>query len=226
MTTLEQIDADGALCEALDTAYGSTRAEFLAKAALGSAALIGAIAAAPPAHAQGGDTAILNFDLTFEYLQASFYNEAETLGTIASMSRDRAFWAVVLGTHERAHVKILREVLGRNAVAKPFFNFGGITEKQDEFTRTAVAMEDLTVALLTGQVPRFEDRRLTAAVFTLLTTEARHAAWARRIVGFQPVVRAFDEPKSISEVENVVAATNFIAARPRTRRSSQPRFTG
>jgi hypothetical protein len=111
-------------------------------------------------------------------------------------------------------------------VARPFFNFRGVTESEAAFTRTAVAMEDLTVALLAGQAPHFRNPQLVAAAFSLLTTEARHAAWARRIAGFLPVANAFDEPKTIGEVDRVVRSTRFIASRPRTRGRGSPRFTG
>ena len=226
--TLEELDRDGALLEAIDGLYGSTRAGFLRSALVGGGALLAALAAPSAANARElGDVGILNFDLTFEHLQATFYTEAERIGTIGRMSREKAFWAQTLGAHERAHVKILQSVLGAKAAKKPTFNFRGATDTEDEFVQTAVAMEDLTVTLLAGQAPRLESRRLVAAVFSLLTVEARHAAWARRIVGAQPVGEAFDEAKSIEEVGRLVDRTNFIAARARTAaRRRRPRFTG
>jgi hypothetical protein len=88
-------------------------------------------------------------------------------------------------------------------------------------------MEDLTVALLSGVTPQMHDRRLTAALFGLLTTEARHAAWARHIVGSTPAARSFDEPRSLDSVQGTITRTHFIAASPRmTKRRSRPRFTG
>jgi hypothetical protein len=87
-------------------------------------------------------------------------------------------------------------------------------------------MEDLTVALLSGQAPRFHNRELTAAVFSLLTTEARHAAWARRISGAVPVVSAFDQPKTLREVNDFVFRTRFLASQPLTLSRRTPRFTG
>ena len=93
---------------------------------------------------------MFNFGLRFEYLQATFYTQAEEIGTIDRMTARKQAWARVLGAHERAHVKILKSVLGPKAVRKPFFDFRGTTETDDGFTRTAVAMEDLTVALLGG----------------------------------------------------------------------------
>jgi hypothetical protein len=225
--TLAQIDADGAIQEAREAAGGSTRGRFLRSAVLGSAALLAGLS--DPAEAGAGrklDTAILNYGLAFEYLQAGFYTEAEALGTVRAMEAERETWARTLGAHERAHVRILKDVLGRRAAPKPFFDYRGVTEDPNEFTRTAVAMEDLTVALLGGQAPRVSDRGLRAAFFSLLSVEARHAAWARRIVGVQPVASAFDEPKTLAEVARVVRSTRFVVSQPRREGGGSPRFTG
>jgi hypothetical protein len=225
--TLEQIDHDEALLESIAILHGETRAGFLRKAAIGSAGLLAALAA--PARAADGvsDVDILNFGLRFERLQATFYTQAGELGTIGKMSARRQHWAEVLGAHERAHVRILKKILGDKAGKRPFFDFHGVTETDERFTRTAVAMEDLTVALLAGVTPRVHDRRLTAALFGLLTTEARHAAWARNIVGTTPAARSFDRPRTLDSVRGTVSRTHFIAAPPRmTSKRSRPRFTG
>jgi hypothetical protein len=227
LPTLAHIDADGAIEEALDTAVGSTRSQFLRSAALGSAALIAGLSeAAGAAPSPKQDIAILNYALAFEYLQAGFYTEAERLGTIRAMEAERERWARTLGAHERAHVKILKGVLRRRAAPKPFFDYRGVTEDPGAFTRTAVAMEDLTVALLGGQAPRVGDRALRSAFFSLLTVEARHAAWARRIVGVEPVASAFDPPKTLAEVNRVIRSTRFIVSRPKGEGRRAPRFTG
>ncbi|MFN2489750.1 MAG: ferritin-like domain-containing protein [Actinomycetota bacterium] len=225
--TLEELDQDGAFCDALERVQGPTRAEFLRKAVVGGGTLLAALAAPPrEALAKTDDISILNFDLTFEYLQATFYTETERVGTVDKMRPEMARWARVFGAHERAHVKILKDVLGDAGVKKPFFNFQGVTEDPTRFARTAVAMEDLTTALLAGQAPRINSRALVAAIFSLLTVEARHAAWVRNVVGFTPVVSAFDDPKSLTEVGRVVNDTNFIASRPQTQVRGAPRFTG
>jgi hypothetical protein len=227
MPTLEQIDVDGAVSEALAAVHGETRAGFLRKAVVGGGVLLGAFAAPPAARASARtDTRLLNFDLVFEYLQASYYTEAERIGTVAAMSPPRRRWARTLGAHEIAHVKIIKSVLGSAAVGKPTFNFRGITDSESEFLKTAVAMEDLTVALLNGQVGRIHDSGLRAALYGLITVEARHAAWARHLVGTQPVAGSFDAPKATSEVGRIVTGTHFIASRPRTSSRGRPRFTG
>jgi hypothetical protein len=227
--TLEDIDRDEALLETVAALHGDTRADLLRKAALGGAGML-AVLAAPASVAAAKrvtDVDILNFGLRFERLQATFYSEAETLGTVAAMAAPKQRWARVLGAHERAHVHIIKKILGRKAGKRPFFDFHGVTETDDGFTRTAVAMEDLTVALLAGVTPRVHDRGLTAALFGLLTTEARHAAWARNIVRTVPAASAFDEPRSLNGVRAVVANTRFISSPPRTRRRRRrPRLTG
>jgi hypothetical protein len=224
--TLSAVDRDEALSDAIAELYGQTRAELLRGTALGGAAMLAALVAPTDAAAEVSDLGILNFGLRFERLQATFYTEAEEIGTIRAMPADKQRWARVLGAHERAHVRIFKKVLGRRAEARPFFDFGDATGSDAQFTRTAVAMEDLTVALLAGVTPRVENRRLTAALFGLLTTEARHAAWARHIVGTTPAAQAFDEPRTLSDVGGVVDRTHFIVRRPRTSRRRRPRFTG
>jgi hypothetical protein len=223
--TLETVDRDEALTSAVAELCGTTRADFLRTTALGGSALLAALAA-PAAAAQLSDVDILRFGLRFERLQATFYTQAEELGTIGSMASGKQEWARTLGAHERAHVKIIKEVLGPKAEGPPTFDFANANETPAAFTRTAVAMEDLTVALLGGITPQIHDRGLTAALFGLLTVEARHAAWARHIAQALPVPRAFDAPQSLSSVRRAVARTRFIVAPPKTVANSRPRYTG
>jgi hypothetical protein len=86
--TLEQIDRDEALLEAVAALHGNTRADFLRTAALGSGALLAALAT--PASAAAADRVtdveILNFGLRFERLQATFYSEADSVGTVGKMA--------------------------------------------------------------------------------------------------------------------------------------------
>jgi hypothetical protein len=228
--TLEELDTDGAIQEDIADLYGGSRADFLRKAALGGSALVAALAA-PPVVAgktsKANDVRIFQYALNFEYLQATFYTETERSGTVAAMERAKAVWAKTLGAHERAHVKIIQQVLGDAAGKKPFFNFRGNTESEAKFTRTAVAMEDLTTALLIGVTPALHSRGLAAAAFSLLTVEARHAAWARHLAGVVPVAGAFDRPKPVSEVDRIVASTRFISTlAPKTTARARPRFVG
>jgi hypothetical protein len=224
--TLADVDRDEALGEGLAELYGTTRAGFLRTAALGGAAMLTALATPAEAAAEATDVAILDFGLRFERMQATFYTQAEEMGTVGRMPAARQRWARTLGAHERAHVKIIKQVLGPKAGPRPFFDFGSANETEAAFTRTAVAMEDLTVALLAGVTPEIGDRALTSALFGLLTVEARHAAWARHLAGATPAPAAFDKARTLHSVRGAVARTNFVSARPRTSGSGRPGFTG
>jgi rubrerythrin len=222
--TLEQLDRDGALVEAATRVAGDSRADFLRKATIGGAVLIGALAVPSDGDsATASDVDILNYALTLEYVQAAFYTETERIGAMRGQAR-RA--TRVLGAVERAHVDALRSVLGRAAVKRPTFNFRGTTESQTPFLKTAVAFEDLAVAAYKAQAPRIRSRAVLASAVAIHSVEARHAAWMRHLFGIRPAVNAFDEPRSKAQVLRIVSSTRFITSRGRTTGRGRPRFTG
>jgi Ferritin-like domain len=222
---LDQLDRDGALRESSAQVPRETRRDFLLGAlAGGGAALAALIVAEPGKTATRTDVDILNYALTLEYLQAAFYTEAErrqALRTPLAKQTTR-----VLGAVERAHVRALRNALGAAAVAKPFFDFGGVTEDEDAFIKTAVAFEDLGTAAYKGQAYRIESPALLAAAISIHSVEARHAAWIRYLAGAPPASAALDEPKSMPEVRKLVASTGFVVQQPSTQSEEEPRFTG
>jgi ferritin-like protein len=218
--TLESVDEDGALAEALSTVSG-TRAELLRRVALGGAALL-AVTAAPASAApsRSKDIAILNYALTLEYLQAAFYTEALDLGSLHGALEEQAR---IVGAHERGHVAALRKTLGGAAVKRPKFNFRGSTESPEAFRKTAVAFEDLAVAAYKGQAPNIQSKAYLMAAISIHSVEARHAAWIRRLAGSLPAAKPFDEPLSDTKVRRIVASTRFIV---QTQRKMHPPFTG
>jgi rubrerythrin len=218
---LQAVDRDGAIEETRVRALTSRRA-FLGLTAAGVALALGRAQGADAALPKG-DVDILNYALALEYLQASFYTEAERGGALTGKT---AKAARVVGAVERAHVTAFRKLLGSRAIKRPLFDFQGTTEQQQPFLKTAVAFEDLAVAAYKGQAPRIQSKSVLAAAVGIHSVEARHAAWMRHLFGITPAVRSFDQPSSRDEILRIVASTHFIAAQPKTRGRRTPKYTG
>ena len=220
--SVELLDSRAAVREALDEPSAPTRAEFFKRAIVGGGAfaagglLIGGLpTVALGQRSAGQDQEILNFALLLEYLESEFYVEAVQRG---SLSGETLEFARVVRDHELAHVEFLRTALGSAARDKPQFDFKDTTSDPDKFRATAVVLEDTGVAAYNGQGPRLRKQTLAAAA-TIVSVEARHAAWIRRIVGKPdydgraanyPAPVAFDAALTKKQVEDRVAATGFI----------------
>ncbi len=222
---LSTLDRDGALREAAAGLPASTRRAFLATAGVGaSAALLGGLGLVAAADAQANnDVSILNYALTLEYVQATFYTEAEHMGALEGVA---ARAAAQIGSVERAHVNALRDALGSKAVARPSFDFGDTVTDGDAFLRTAVAFEDLATAAYKGQLPNIQAQAYLAAALSIHSVEARHAAWIRYLAAQTPAANAVDLPISRGVAERIVTSTGFIVAAPATASRRSPRFTG
>jgi Ferritin-like domain len=224
---LADFDTDGAVRETCDSMQHHTRSTFVRGTLGATFAALGAVAVWPRGAAAArasSDVAILNFALALEYLQASFYTEAERIGALHGAVKHQA---EVVGMHERGHVKAFRQLLGAQAIKQPRFNFHGVTESQDAFRRTAVAFEDLAVAAYKGQAPLITSRSYLTGAIGIHSVEARHAAWIRRLAGFLPAPKAFDDPLDARRVVDIVNATRFVTLRdPHTSSGTPPHFTG
>ena len=220
----DDIDPSGLLREQVQDALGPTRAGFLF-GILGAAAagVMGRVSTAAAGTLSSGDAAILRFDLQFEYLQAAMYTEAVRIGHLSTKSREVAR---VVGAHEWAHARALKQLLGHHAVPRAHFDYHGVTEHEGAFIKTAVAFEDLTAALLKYQAARLESASILSAAASLHSVEARHAAWMRRLAGRLPTVTAFDEPISQKAAKRVIIDTGFFSQGPTTQSDLPPGFTG
>jgi len=178
---------------------------------------------ASAASAKTRDISILNFALTLEELQAAFYTEVERNKVLHGALKEQAD---TVGAVERAHVRAFRSALGRAAIKRPHFDFGGATEGSDAFRKTAVAFEDLAVAAYKGQATRIQSKAVLAAAVGIHSVEARHAAWMRELFGITPAVNAFDQAASRRKITGIVASTQFIVAQPATQGRRNPRYTG
>ena len=194
---------------------GLTRTRLLQRAVVGGGVVVaggvflgGLAGVAPAARSKAQDVKILNLVLQLEELEAAFYADAEARGALRG---ELAEFARVVGEHERAHVAFLRKALGDQAESKPTFNFGNTTSDRDRFVATAAFLEDTAVAAYNGQAANLTKPVLQAAA-TIVSVEARHAAWIRDIVGQPASPDATDTPATERQVRRAVAKTGFVKA--------------
>jgi len=220
--TLDLLDKDGAIREALDEGMQGTRADLFRRTIVGGGTflagglLIGGlpkIALGAPSAAQ--DVEILNFALLLEYLESEFYVRAVAGG---ALSGPTLVFATTVRDHELAHVNFLQTALGSAANPKPTFDFKGTTSNADAFRATSIVLEDTGVAAYNGQGPRLTKGTLAAAG-QIVSVEARHAAWIRHIVAGPsypnapadyPAPAVLDPALTKEQVEAAVGATGFI----------------
>ncbi|MBA2462449.1 MAG: ferritin-like domain-containing protein [Actinobacteria bacterium] len=213
--TWGELDTDGALQETVAAVAGDDRSEFLRKAAFGGAAVLGAggllgmLPATASAATPASDVAILNFALTLEYLEAEFYAGARKNAGI--FKGDTRNFVDVVAKHEATHVAFLKKALGSAAIKKPTFDFKGTNnQNQKTFEATAQLLEDTGVSAYLGQAPLIKTKAILAAAGSILTIEARHAAWMRHIRQVAPAPLAFDKPKTKAQILAAVKGTGFI----------------
>jgi hypothetical protein len=193
---------------------GSTRAQWLRRMVGGGAVLAGGAAIG----ARGGngtslaagqaeaDARILNLFLTLEYVQESFYGQAVQKGGLRG---ELLAFATAVGKQETAHVGFLRRSLGSSAAAKPAADFEAVLGTPARFRDLAVELEEAVIGAYVGQAPNLP-REIVATVATLVSVEARQAAWIRDIAGISPAPRAADPARPAEDVLAQLRRRGFI----------------
>ena len=225
--TLEDVDRDGALSEAIADLCGSTRADVPAQARRSAAPRCSPRSRRrESAAAQISDVGILNFGLRFERLQATFYTQADEMGTIGPMTPPQA--AVGADARRpRARARAHHQEGARaQGEGRPTFDFGKANETDAGFTRTAVAMEDLTVALLTGvDAARARPPAHRGAVRPADRRGAPRRVGAPHRRHRRPRRRAFDEPRTLDSVQRHDRRARISSRRPQVTSAAAARAT-
>ena len=173
----------------------SSRAGFFRGAGIAFAGAT-ALGAARFARAADRDQDALNLLLTVEYAEVGLYSAALEADRITGELR--AYAETVLG-QEREHLAALRQTLGAAAVAEPRQDFAEATRSPEAFADAAGRLEDLAVSAYNGQATEVSKQAFVAAA-TIVSVEARHAAWIRSIVDRPPAPDATDSPLNADEV--------------------------
>jgi hypothetical protein len=184
-----------------------SRSDVLLKGALAAGAVYGTLMVAPfvrSAFAAAGtsDVDILNFALTLEYLESTFYEEAMKK---VKASGELKKLIPLLASDEKQHVEALKgtiEKLGGKPVAEPKFNleYSGTSG----FLKLAETLENTGVGAYNGAAPSIKSKEVLGAAGSIVQVEARHAAAIALQNGQEPSPSAFDAPLTEKEVLKAV----------------------
>ena len=201
-----------AAVEVIDDSADLSRSEVILKGALAAGAVYGTLMVGPfvrraLAMSGEGDVGILNFALTLEYLESTFYKEAKTR---AGAKGELKSLIELIGKDEDQHVDALTgtiKKLGGKPVAEPKFNF----EYSDTagFLELAQTFEDTGVSAYNGAGPAIKSKEVLTAAGAIVQVEARHAAAIRLQNKEEPAPEAFDPSLPKSKV--LKAVEPFIA---------------
>ena len=190
-----------------------SRGDVILKGALAAGAVYGTFMVGPfvrSAFAMGGGTSdvdILNFALTLEYLESTFYEEAKKK---VKASGELKPLIKMLAGDEKQHVEALEgtiKKLGGKPVAKPTFNFE--YSGTSGFLKLAETFENVGVGAYNGAAPAIKSKEVLAAAGSIVQIEARHAAAIALQNGMEPAPEAFD--KALEEKEVLKDVEPFIS---------------
>lgn len=210
----------------------TSRRKFLAGSA---AALAGGALLAVPRVAEAHnppnpptDIDILNYALTLERLEATFYRRvldrysegdfqsSAYLSWLGANVRNHIYENFqAISNHEDTHVKTLVTVikgLGGKPVPPCEYNFG-ITSVESAL-KVARVLENTGVRAYDGAIAHIEAADYLTAGATIATVEARHASYLNLINGDEPFPKPFDEPVAPQKICNTVNST-FIVRSPK-----------
>ncbi|MEA2157408.1 MAG: hypothetical protein QOE11_3548 [Solirubrobacteraceae bacterium] len=131
------------------------------------------------------DLKIVNYALTLEYLEATFYQEVLDSGVI----KDKKIGdlAKALADTEQQHVDALiatAKSLGGTPATKPKTKFQDtIAKGATTILMTAATVENLGAAAYLGQAGNIKSKDILAAALSIHSVEARHAAALNMLVG-------------------------------------------
>jgi rubrerythrin len=161
------------------------------------------------------DIDVLNYALTLEHLEYSFYRDGIGLFNFGQDSRGQSIDTnfAAIRDHEGAHVETLASViadLGGTPVEEATYDFGDAYTDSMAFMMTAAALENTGVSAYDGAGQFISDPELLTAAGSIVAVEARHASYLNLLTGQIPFPAAFETPLTMDEVLEI--AGPFIAS--------------
>lgn len=166
------------------------------------------------------DGVILNYALTLEHLEDTFYREGLAKFTVddfkaANFTEETYNRITTISKDEETHVSFLTGALkaaGVDPVAACTYDFG--YKDVAGFLATASALEGVGVSAYLGAAADIMSKGYLTAAGSILTVEARHSSYIRQTIQEKPFPAPFDNPLSYNEVYTLAA--QFIKSCPET----------
>ena len=175
------------------------------------------------------DISILNYALTLEHLEATFYNQGLdnfTRQDFKTYGYPNYVYTLFekIREHENVHVSTLQTVIkSLNGTAVPPCEYNFNIPDVKTFIETSRALENTGVSAYSGSAKDISNPDLLTAAATILSVEARHAAFLQYITNRSPFPNAFDIPLSKGQVVGI--ASQFIVSCPYDLPASFPSLT-
>jgi rubrerythrin len=166
--------AAGALSAFLAACGGGSNSSSTTSTTTGSGASV------PPQFGKG-DTGILNYALTLEYLETAFYEDVVASGLFKGSDLDTI---KTFGSQEAEHVAALTAALkkiGGTPAKKPKTKFP--LKDPTSVLKLAASVENLGAAAYLGQAPYIQSPEILASALAIHAVEGRHAATLNTVLG-------------------------------------------
>ncbi len=162
----------------------------------------------------GSDVDVLNYALTLEYLEATFYQQGNAKNLLSGQEQT---YLQQVQKDEEAHVAAITatvQKLGGTPVAKPMVQFGDAFSSRDKFLTTSHTFENVGVGAYLGAAGFIKNKDVLAAAASIFGVEARHAALVGNLLGLPAeggvYMGAFETPMAKDKV--LAAVAPFLAS--------------
>jgi hypothetical protein len=162
----------------------------------------------------GSDVDILNYALTLEYLEATFYKQGNSKGLLSGQAKT---YLEGVQKDEEAHVQAVKSTIqkvGGTPVSPPKVDFGDAFASKESFLTTSFTFENVGVGAYLGAAGSIDSGKILTAAAGIYSVECRHAAIVANLLGYQVdgsdgsksvFMGAFETPKTKAEVLKAVA---------------------
>jgi len=144
------------------------------------------------------DLMVLNYALTLEHLENTFYKQA--LGS-GKLQGNAAKYLAIIGVHEQAHVDALTKAIsqagGMPVKARKSYDFTKLGDPTTQAGILGIAnkLEPTGVAAYDGAAREIQDKKILGVAGQIVQVEARHAAIIKTLLdpNTSPVPKAFED---------------------------------